>query len=150
MFASLPATNRRVGELRVEARTVRFARLPARGDREPRFEREALAAATANGLATFATASSDAGDGRRDLLRGAVGRVEHEARPVDVDRHPFQAQRDAEDDLRDRVRPRFIGRDRQRAVSGSTAIRARTTTRPRLNGPATASVTIVSPNGAPS
>ena len=35
-------------------------------------------------------------------------------------------------------------------VVGSTLILARTTTRPRLNGPATAFVTMLSPNGAPS
>ena len=34
-------------------------------------------------------------------------------------------------------------------VSGFTLIRARTTTRPRLKGPATASVTMLNPNGAP-
>ena len=33
--------------------------------------------------------------------------------------------------------------------SGSTSIRARTTTSPRLNGPATACVTMLNPNGAP-
>jgi hypothetical protein len=34
-------------------------------------------------------------------------------------------------------------------VTGSTLILARTTTSPRLNGPATAFVTILNPNGAP-
>ena len=66
------------------------------------------------------------------------------------------------DDVRDRIRPGWVGRDRQSAVTGLISIFARTTMQShgghgsglvscsRSNGPALTGFVIDKPNGAPS
>ena len=101
---------RGIRELRVETRTIRLARPPGRRDRERGFERQAPAARRRERARDMRDGLFGAGYRGSDLLRLAARRVEHEPRPVDIDRHALQTQRDTEDDLRQRVT-----RDRQRA-----------------------------------
>ena len=105
-----------IGQLRVEARAVRRLVWPLVETVNLGLNARLLQPPTANGLDTFATAFWLPEIVAVICCARAVGRVEHEARPVDVDRDPLQAQRDAEDDLRHRIRTRFVGRDRQRRV----------------------------------
>ena len=122
-----------VAHLHIEARTLLLTRLRLRGDRERRLEREARAVRRLEVQDTFAVAPcvlvSDPSTGSGSQLGG----VEHEPRPVDV---TFTVRTSSG------MPCRIVGNGSLVtvicAVCGSTLIAARTTTLPRLNGPATA------------
>ena len=143
--------SRRVGELRVEARTIGAARLPARGDRELRFERKALAARRPR---TGSTRSRS-----RPAAPETIAVICCAAQLVGLNMNPGRSMLTVTRCRRSGTPKTICGTAYGPVssvvivsveVSGSTSIRARTTTRPRLNGPATACVTMLNPNGAPS
>ena len=85
-----------------------------------------------------------AGDRAVDRERVAVGRVEGEVLAVEIDQDRAQPQRDAAEDLRQRVR------DGRHLGGGRVDLSAiRTTTLPRSYGPETAGVTTARLSGAP-
>ncbi len=91
-------------KLHMQARTVRFARLPTRRRRQFRLERQPRAARDLEAARDRSTSPFAARHRPRHRHRVAVGRVEREARPVDhrVDRADIS--RDTVDDLRQRIR----------------------------------------------
>ena len=91
-------------KLHMQARTVRFARLPRRRRRELRGELQPRAVRCLEPARDRSTSPFDRADRPRDRHRVAVRRVEREPRPVDfhvdcadISRHPV-------DDLRERIR----------------------------------------------
>ena len=141
-----------VGQLHVQARAVRFAGLPRRGDREFRRERQGRAVgdlerhATAPRFAPSVLVEAP-GDRQRVQLVGLnvnPGRLIVTLTCLICSGIPSRI-------VRDRVRAAVVGRDRQRGgVRVDFDLRAHDRLCPRSNGPAFAGLTIDRPNGAPS
>jgi hypothetical protein len=78
------------GDGHLEGRAVRFAAMSQRGRRELGSEPQALAAADLKAARQRCRGALGAGEGAFHVHRAAVGGVELEARPVDVDQHAFE------------------------------------------------------------
>ena len=104
----------RVGDLEQQARTVDFAGLRGRRDRQRRRVFQLRAVGRPGTGRTPGRWRLRAGERARDRHRAAVRRVEREPGRLIMHIDVLDLQREAFDDARDRVRPDPVGRDRER------------------------------------